>query len=57
MNRQIPDLVLTDKKKRTCQLVDFVSLVDHRIKMKERQISKSCLRAEKTVEGDINSSW
>ena len=31
-----PDLVLINKKKRTCHLVDFVVPVEHRVKIKER---------------------
>ena len=29
-----PDLVLIDKKKRTCHLVDFTIPMDHRVKIK-----------------------
>ena len=37
-----PDLVLIDKKKRTCHLVDFAVPADHRVKMKESEkINKS----------------
>ena len=32
-----PDLVLFDKKKRTCHLEDFAVPADHRVKMKERE--------------------
>ena len=31
----IPDLILINKKKRNCRLVDFVIQVDHRVKMKQ----------------------
>ena len=31
-----PDLVLINKKKKTCQLVDFAVPADHRVKMKEK---------------------
>ena len=30
-----PDLILIDKKKRTCKIVDFAVPADHRIKLKE----------------------
>ena len=30
-----PDLIIINKKKRTCKIVDFAVLVDHRIKLKE----------------------
>ena len=30
------NLLLIDKKKRTCHLVDIASTVDHRVKIKER---------------------
>ena len=32
-----PDLVLINKKKRTCQLVDFAVPADHRVKLKESE--------------------
>ena len=32
-----PDLVLIDKKERTCQLVDFAVPADHRVKLKENE--------------------
>ena len=46
-----PDLVLINKKKRTCHLVDFAILVDdseNKRKKKDKQRPGSCLRAEKT---------
>ena len=30
-----PDLIIINKKKRTCKIVDFAVLADHRIKLKE----------------------
>ena len=30
-----PDLVVINKKKKTCPLVDFAVLADHRVKLKE----------------------
>ena len=53
----------SNQKKRTCQLVDFAILADHREKIKEkqedRQILGSCQRAEKAVEhkNDDDSNW
>ena len=32
-----PDLVLINKKQRTCKLVDFALPADHRVKMKENE--------------------
>ena len=32
-----PDLVIVNKKKRTCQIVDFSILADHRVKIKENK--------------------
>ena len=32
-----PDLIVINKKKRTCKIVDFAVLTDHRIKLKERE--------------------
>ena len=32
-----PDLMITNKKKRTCKIVDFAVLADHRIKLKESE--------------------
>ena len=31
-----PDLIIVDKEKKTCQIVDFVIPGDHRVEMKER---------------------
>ena len=30
-----PDLIIINKKKRTCKIVDFAVSADHRIKLKE----------------------
>ena len=30
-----PDIIIINKKKRTCKIVDFAVLADHRIKLKE----------------------
>ena len=30
-----PDLIITNKRKRTCKIVDFAVPADHRIKLKE----------------------
>ena len=30
-----PDLVIVNKKKRPCQIMDFAILADHKVKMKE----------------------
>ena len=32
-----PDLVWVNKKKRTCQIVDFAVSADHRVKLKESE--------------------
>ena len=32
---RIPDLIIINKKKRTCKIVDFAVPADHRIKLKE----------------------
>ena len=32
-----PDLLIVDKEKNTCQIVDFTMPADHRFKMKERE--------------------
>ena len=58
-------LVLINKKKRTCHLIDFVIPVDHRmkkfLKIKDKQILGSCQRVEKTVgykaDSDIICTW
>ena len=53
-----PDLMIVNKK-RTYQVVDFVILADHRVKIKEtekkRQILRSCLRTKKAMEYEGNS--
>ena len=35
-----PDLVIINKKKRTCRIVDFAVPADHRVKMKENKKDK-----------------
>ena len=68
MDHQIPtrksDLMLINKKKKTCHLVDFAVSADHNMKIKKRkdeQILGSCQRAEKAVDhkgkSDTNSCW
>ena len=56
-----PDLVLINKKKRTCHFVDFAVPADHRVRLKERQILGPGQRTEKTVEHEgesrTNSNW
>ena len=32
-----PDLIIVDKEKNTCQIVDFAIPVDHRVEMKKRE--------------------
>ena len=32
-----PDLIIINKKKRTCKIVDFAVLADHKIKLKESE--------------------
>ena len=34
---RISDLIINNKKKRTCKIVDFAVAADHRIKLKERE--------------------
>ena len=34
---RIPDLIIINRKKRICKIVDFAIPVDHRIKLKERE--------------------
>ena len=60
-----PDLVLINKKKRTCHLVDFAVPVDHRVKVKESKKINKYLdlvrKTEKTVEHKVedraNCNW
>ena len=61
-----PDLIIINKKKkRTCKIVDFAILADHRIKLKECEKKDKYLELarglKKTVEyaGDnyTNSNW
>ena len=60
-----PDLITINKKKRTCKIVDFVVLANHRIKLKENEKKDNYLdlarKLEKTMEheGDnyTNCDW
>ena len=38
-----PDLIIINKKKRICKIVDFVVLADHRINLKESEKKDKCL--------------
>ena len=60
-----PDLIIINKKKRTCKIVDFAVLADHRIKLKEYEKKDKYLdlarELKKTMEheGDnyTNCNW
>ena len=58
-----PDVVIINKKKRACQIVDFAVPVDHWVKLKESEKKKRYLAREfkKTVEhksdGYTNCNW
>ena len=60
-----PDLIITNKKKRTCTIVNFAVPADHRIKLKECEKKDKYLdlarELKKTVEhaGDnyTNCNW
>ena len=39
-----PVLIINNKKKRTCKIVDFAVLADHRIKLKESERESKKLR-------------
>ena len=62
-----PDLVIINQKKRTCWIVDFAILVNHRVKLKEsekkdmylglaRELKKS-MEHESDSDSDTNCSW
>ena len=48
-----PDLIITNKKKRTCKIVDFVVSVDHWIKLKECEKKNEYLDLTK----DLKKLW
>ena len=54
-----PDLIIINKKKRTCKIVDFAVPVDHRIKLKECEKKDKYLdlarELKKTVEHADNN--
>ena len=60
-----PDLVLINKKERTCQLVDFAVPADHRVKLKENEKMDKYLDLARELkklwnmksESDTNCSW
>ena len=35
ISARLPDLIIINKKERTCRIVDFAVLVDHRVELKE----------------------
>ena len=51
-----PDLIIINKKRRTCKIVDFAVLADHRIKLKECEKKNKYLNlareAKKTIEDE-----
>ena len=58
-----PDLIIINKNKRTCKIVDFAVPADHRIKLKECKKKDKYLdlarELKKTVEhaGDNYTNW
>ena len=44
-----PDLVIINKKKRTCQIVDFSFPADHRVKLKESEKKDKYLQLGREV--------
>ena len=64
-----PDLVIVNKKKRTCRIVDFAVPADYSVKLKEgkkidkylvlvRELKKKNKKTMKhKVDGDNNSNW
>ena len=59
-----PDLVIINKKKRTCQIVDFAVPADHRVKLKENEkkdknldIARERKSLEHESDGDSNCNW
>ena len=44
-----PDLVIFNKKKRTCRIVDFADLTDHRVKLKENENRDKYLEISREV--------
>ena len=60
-----PEQVIVNKKKRTCQIVDFAIPADHKVKLKESEKIDKYLdlarELKKTMEdesdGDTNCNW
>ena len=50
-----PDLILINKQKRTCKIVDFAVPVDLRIKLKKREKKDKYLDLEKTIEHEVDN--
>ena len=53
-----PDLIIINKRMRTCRIVDFDIRADHKVKLKESEKEDKCLdltrELKKTVEHDID---
>ena len=49
-----PDLVIINKKKRICRILDFAALVDHRVKTKESELKNV---KEHEIDGDTKYNW
>ena len=56
-----PDLIIINKNKRTCKIVDLVVLADHRIKLKESEKKDKDVKELKTMEREgeyyANRGW
>ena len=48
-----PDLIIINKKKRTCKIVDFAVTADHRIKLKECEKKDKYLHIAREVENTM----
>ena len=51
-----PDLIIINKRKRICKIVDFAVPADHRINLKEseKKVPRPCQRIKKIVEHESN---
>ena len=48
-----PDLIIMNKKKRTCKIVDFAVLIDKRIKLKENEKKDKYLNLDRELKKTV----
>ena len=57
ISARIPDLIIINKKKRICKIVDFAVSTDHRIKLKECEKEYKYLDLSRELKKNYGTCW